>query len=88
MPLMDLPAPSGKCPHCTVNLYSIDGETPHPVKMPCLVSRTKGEEGWKEESFVCPYETAEEQEKARQSESWEFLRGFLGKDAGNTFYEG
>ena len=87
MPRMDLPDPVAKCPHCTVNLYSLDGEPAHPVKMPCNISREKGIGNWKDESFVCPWETVEQQEIARHDESWGFLRGFMGKDVGFTNYE-
>ncbi len=77
-----------KCPDCTVNLYSHKGGTPRPIKMPCNVARTKGEDGWKEDSFVCAWETVEEQLQSRTTESWEFLRGFMGQDSGHTAYDG
>ena len=87
MPRMDLPDPVAKCPHCTVNLYSIDDKPARPIKFPCNISREKGVDGWKEDSFICPWETADEQEMNRSEERWEFLRGFMGKDSGFTDYE-
>lgn len=47
--LKNLPEPVGKCPICTINIYTIKGITA-PVVSPC------GIEG-------CPYESKKEQAK-------------------------